>query len=793
MLIPKKIEEKLGFNEVLDEISIHCHSGLGKSRAANLHFEPDAESLRSEFNLLSDFITLKQSGGVSFRELEGIIGILKIIAAKGSVLEVEHLSTLKNLVSTAFDWQVFIRKNNDFDSLLPEALNWETIESLNLKLHTLVDDEGRIKDSASPVLKKVRKELAGQDSRIRKTLHKIYDDLQKDGLIPDGSSVAVRNGRMVIPVKSEYKKRVDGYVQDESASGNITYIEPPAVVEASNKLAGLKQEERREIFRLLEQISQRCYSENPAIQQVANWVGQLEFLQAKSAFAEKYSLTIPGIVKEGSSIRLVDAFHFGLWKSNQNEDRITVPLSLELDSKNRIVVISGPNAGGKSVALKTIGLAQLMFQYGIPVKASEGTEMKVFQSIFIDIGDNQSIENDLSTYSSHLLLMKRSLENANPGTLVLFDEFGSGTEPRIGGAIAEVVLRELNALRCYGVVTTHYLNIKEFAEREEGILNANMQFDVNEMEPLYKFQIGKAGSSFAIEIARKSGIPQLILEKASEISGIDLVELEVMLARVQQQSKELEDKEIEIQTLKDKLETERRQYIELKHTLDSRKKEILSKATKEAEWILEDANREIEKTIRHIKTSKAHREETKKVRSKLEKKKESIHKKSQEAEGKMRQKKVEQFAQGDRVKVIGQDSSGVIRKIGKKDAEIQFGSLTLRVSVNKLEKVHESEVEKKQQSISRKKGIDITGRKARFNTELNIRGLRGEEAILNLEKFLDDAILLGSSDLRVLHGKGDGILRNLVHNALRKHPSVERYHEEHPERGGAGVTAVFLK
>ncbi|MDH5604432.1 MAG: Smr/MutS family protein, partial [Cyclobacteriaceae bacterium] len=593
---------------------------------------------------------------------------------------------------------------------------------------------------------------------------------------------------------AEHKRRIPGYIQGQSASGNIIFMEPAEVMEASNDMVACTLRENREILRILEALTTSLHGQYEQLKDLPVFIQQVDFIRAKAKFAISNGYLYPSLADK-PVLALREAYHPLLRMANIREGKKTVPLSLDIRHDQRVIMVSGPNAGGKSVSLKTVGLVQWMVQCGLAVPVDESSEVGVFGEIMIDIGDDQSIENDLSTYSSHLLHMKKMLKGANDRTLILIDEFGTGTEPNIGGAIAEVILKALLERGVRGVITTHYLNLKEFADRQEGIVNASMRFDMEKLMPLYALETGRPGSSFAIEIARKIGLPHTIIEEAAKLAGAGATSFDQLTAKLERQKERFDKREKHVKILERELLHEKEKYKLLSEKIEGAKSEILRKAKEEAERLLAGANKEIEKTIRHIKEAKAHKEETKKVRQKLDLARKKVETALPEKKREAIMEGGRLIAVGDRVRIQGQSVTGLIKKLTNKGkiAEVEFNGMLSRIDILRLEKVGSSNGEKQPMAAPGKRTIDLVQKRSAFNPSLDIRGKRAEEALGILDKFLDDAILLSASEVRILHGKGDGVLRKLAREALSRYTQVEGYADEHEDFGGAGVTVVILK
>ncbi|MEJ2005575.1 MAG: Smr/MutS family protein, partial [Cyclobacteriaceae bacterium] len=595
-------------------------------------------------------------------------------------------------------------------------------------------------------------------------------------------------GRLVIPVLAEYKRRIKGFIHDESATGQTVYLEPAQVLESNNEIRELEYAEKREIIRVLTDLTDRLRPHIKTLTALSDLLGTFDFIRSRARLARTLKAVKPSC-KGKPIMDLVEARHPLLTLNYGESGKKVVPVSLQLDDSSRIMVISGPNAGGKSVALKTVGLMQYMWQCGLLVPVDEQSTIGIFNDIFIDIGDEQSIENDLSTYSSHLTLMKNFMANAAEHSLVLIDEFGTGTDPQFGGAIAEAILKELLELRSRGVITTHYSNIKTFAEKNKGLMNGAMKYDVEHLEPLYELQPGIPGSSFSFEVARKIGLPDAIIAHARDLVGQKQVNVDELILKLEKQEQEIRERD---RVLKEReAETARLEakYRKLSEELETNKKEIITKAKEEASDLLRQTNREIEKTIRHIKENKAQKEETQKIRGRLEALKEKV-----KPGQKMPDRVPEELEEGDMVRLMGKDVTGEVLSVRGKKVEVQVGALKTIVKKNQLEKISKTEARSQQRGRSSvRSNVDMNQRLSGFSHTLDVRGKRALEALSAVTRFIDDAVLFSANEVRILHGKGDGILRKAIRENLRGNPQVGDVRDEHVERGGAGISVVSLK
>ena len=732
-----------------------------------------------------------------------------------------------------------------------------TFPAMLRRIDSILDKFGKIKDSASMTLAGIRHDLEKTQGSISRTLYTILHAAQRDGLVDRDAAPAMRDGRLVIPVQPQLKRRISGIVHDESATGKTVFIEPTEVVEANNKVRQLEAEERREVIRILTVFTDEV---RPYVREIIDsyqLLAQIDLIQAKAEWAKLTSAFEP-TVKAEPVIDWIRAVHPLLQLSLEKKGASVVPLDITLSRSEeegvrkkagRLLIISGPNAGGKSVCLKTVGLLQYMLQCGLPVPIGDRSTVGLFESIMIDIGDEQSIENDLSTYSSHLMNMKQMMRSANERSLLLIDEFGSGTEPTIGGAIAEAMLKQFWKKKTFGVITTHYQNLKHFAEDHEGVVNGAMLYDRHEMQALFQLSIGQPGSSFAIEIARKTGIPEEVIRDASDIVGQDYIQSDKYLQDIVRDMRYWEGKRQTIHQHEKKLEaTGERLEAELTE-IERQRKEILRKAKEEAEEMLRESNKRIENAIREIREQQAEKERTRKIREELDAFKEEVAeidtrandeaiarkiRQLQERKERREKRKQEKAANaasstpgrlgqgesslasitssasiplklGDTVRIKGLTSVGVVDSIDGKMAVVIFGGMKTKMRADRLEhaekpKTSTTKAEERNQNIAGSYGVVsrdtrnvIDNRKLNFKQDIDVRGMRGDEAINAITYFIDDAILVGVSRVRILHGTGTGILRQLIRQYLATIPTVTHYRDEHVQFGGSGITVVDLE
>ncbi len=798
MRYPHDIEEKLGFDKVRGMLRGRCAGELGRQLVDKLKFSTNDALIRKLCGQTEEYMKMVQNAeplpALSYPDIENE---LKKLPLQGGFLEAHEIYAILKTLKTLHEWEAFLRKRKDaYPVVAALAQNILIDEALINAIERCIDEKGQLRENASSALRKIRVEMQKSEVRARKKLEQVLREARNVGMSPEDSSLTVRGGRLVIPLRAEYKRSVKGFIHDASASGNILFVEPEEVLEINNAIKELSYEEKREIIRILTALTDDIREHHEAIAAGRRFLGIIDLIRAKALFSHEFEAIVPQPARQGA-FEWQGAVNPVLKKALDKQGKPLVPLDIRMNGRNRILVISGPNAGGKSVCLQTVGLLQYMYQCGMPVPVKEGSTMMIFHDIFIDIGDEQSIENDLSTYSSHLRAMNLLLKIATKNTFFLIDEFGSGTDPQFGGAIAEAILEELISTKARGIITTHYNNLKKLAESHEGLVNARMRFDVNKLEPLYRLEIGRPGSSFALEIAGKIGLPGKILREARKKAGADAVTLDRLLNDLEREKKYYEEESRKYAAQNETLEKTIANYNDLKEDLDERKKELLNEAKTEAQMLLRQANQRVENLIRQIRETEAEKEATKKLRRELKEFEEKIkprklkrRKKGQESEVKV---VGGDLLPGSHVRLRGQETIGEVLKVGKRDAEVRFGELKSKIRLDRLERVSggvmKKENKKRTAPIS---GIDINARKAQFSHNLDVRGKRAYAALKALENFLDDALLFGTPEVRIIHGKGDGILREVLRNALKDYKEVKSFHDEHADRGGAGTTVVEL-
>lgn len=902
MIYPKNFEQKIGFTEIRTLLRERCLSPLGKERVDEMSFSTDAGQINTWMEEIREFRRI-QEGQDDF-PLDNFFDVRESVSRirlEGTHMEVEELFDLKRSLETIIAIVSFLSRGEETEqgeirhytpALYALADGIATFPILVQRISQIIDKFGKMRDNASPDLLQIRRELSRMEGSISRTLYSILHSAQAEGLVEKDVTPTLRDGRLVIPVAPGLKRRISGIVHDESATGRTVYIEPSEVVEANNRIRELENEERREIIRILTEFAKKMRPNVPEILNSYSLMAAVDFIRAKAELARLFRSFEPEVSdkphidwiravhpllqlsldrksrKDANRLSSTDNSHADKDSNDQislQEDNIlseeeyktgnvppsVVPLDIQLTKDKHLLIISGPNAGGKSVCLKTVGLLQYMLQCGLSIPVGDRSTTGVFTDIMIDIGDEQSIENDLSTYSSHLMNMKIMMRHATEHTLILIDEFGTGTEPQIGGAIAEAVLRQFWKKHVWAVITTHYQNLKHFAENHPGAANGAMLYDRHEMRPLFQLAIGRPGSSFAIEIARKTGIPEEVIHDAADIVGSDYIQSDKYLQDIVRDKRYWESKRQTIHSHEKELEKRIAQYEKDIATLEQSRKDILRRAKEQAEEIIKESNRRIENTIREIREKQAEKEETKRIRQELAAYEEGLlsssqpnkpgknNKKKMKDSGLLSdedfQKKVDKIKSrkerheqhlkervgkqqaaaealknavrkqqtggvvnvGDAVRIKGLTTIGKVEAINGKQATVIFGDMRTKMAVSRLEHVDAASLQTEQQQFqaynySRETRETIDKHRNQFHQELDVRGMRADEALNQVQYFIDDAILVGAGQVRILHGKGNGILRQLIRQYLASIPNVKSYRDEHVQFGGAGITVVEL-
>jgi DNA mismatch repair protein MutS2 len=813
MLYPKNIEIKIGFDKVRVLLADYCVSSLGRSFVEKIKFSDRFDHVKKMTDQTAEFrLILQLESTFPSQNYLDVMPHLKRASLEGAYLHEEAFFDIKLSLTTIQQIFHFFKHKpegsyEELKKLVQVAYPSQSPQGWSFlieKINCIIDEKGQVKDNASKELFEIRRKLTAELQNVKRTLDRIYRTAKNSGWIGDEMSLTVRNGRLVLPILAEHKRKLSGFVHDESSTGQIAFVEPGEVLEANNEIRDLEIRERREIIKILEKLTADIRPHLPELEKSYFFLGLMDFIRAKARFAHQINATNPWLVAE-PIVDWTHARHPLLQLSLAKSNKSVVPLEVVLTTENRILVVSGPNAGGKSVMLKTIALIQYMTQCGLLVPVSPDSKVGIFKGLFIDIGDEQSIENDLSTYSSHLTNMKHFLANANQNSLFLIDEFGTGTEPSLGGVIAESILEQLLKNKSFGVVNTHYTNLKVFADKNAGLVNGAMKFDAEHLEPLYQLETGKPGSSFALEVAQKIGLPSFIVQNAKRKLGKNQVNFEKLLKELEIEKKVFAEQNALLQTETKELKAKIEQYTALKAFLEADKRRQINEAKEQAKHLLKEANKKIEGTIREIREKKADKIETKAVRQSLhdfeakvlqiDKPKPSPMKLPNQSETVAWQKEEGIIKVGDFIRLIGQETYGQVEGINGKEAEVSLGELKSVIKLNRLEKVSKKEFRTavKESPKGRSSGIDLNEKMTNFSFNLDLRGKRGDEALLAVDSLMDDAIMLGYPQLRIVHGKGDGILRTLIRNHLKGYKQIQKLTDEHADRGGQGVTLVEMK
>ena len=865
MIYPNSFERKIGFTEIRQLLSEKCYSNLGRELVESMAYSCDVESVREQLFLVKEFRQLKaEAEELPLDYFFDVREQLHRARIEGTHLEEDELFDLRRILLTITATVKLLNKSNEeeftdfynaeqirysFPHLHKLTENVETFPRLQQSIDKILDNRGKIKDTASIVLLNTRRDLRKMEGTVSAILNRILREAQRDGLIEKDVAPTMRDGRLVLPVNPAMKKKVQGIVHDESATGKTVFIEPAAVVEANNRIRELENAERKELLNILKNITSEIRPLVDDLLFAIEMLAKVDFIQAKTAFADMIGAVEP-VIEERPVVDWIQARHPLLQLSLKKENRAIVPLDITLTHKKRILIISGPNAGGKSVCLKTVGLLQYMLQMGLSIPVAENSKTCLFENIFIDIGDEQSIENDLSTYSGHLLNMKNMMRHANARTLILIDEFGTGTEPQIGGAIAEAVLEQFCKRKSYGVITTHYQNLKHFADSHEMVANGAMLYDRHKMEALFQLAIGRPGSSFAVEIARKIGLSEEVITRATELVGSEHIDSDKYLQDIVRDKRYWESKRQNIHQQEKQLEKTITSLESSAQEVQSERKAIIRKAKQEAEELLKEANKRIENTIREIREAQAEKENTKKLRQELDtfrkevqsiqeqEEDEKIARKIAQIQGRRERhaKRMEEKAkakaeqrdaksnqqstvnsqhstvnkelqEGDIVRIKGLTSVGTIVSIKGKNAVVNFNGMktttpldSLQITTERKTTSEPTKTETRYNLLNENHNSSKSGgqfnimdnRSHSFSPQLDLRGFRADEALIQLTNYIDDAILLGATQVRILHGTGTGALRQLTRQYLATVPNVTDFRDEHVQFGGTGITVVEL-
>ena len=856
MIYPNNFEHKLGFDEIRRLLKERCLSTLGKEKVDEIAFSTDAVQVNEWLTQVREFRRLQEEkDDFPMQYFFDVREAVSRIRLENTHLEEDEVWDLRRSLETIANIVRYLEQGAEesangelsypYPALHRLTEGVTTFPAMIRRIDSILDKFGKIKDSASMTLATIRHDLEKTQGGISRTLYTILHAAQKDGLVDKDAAPTMRDGRLVLPVAPGVKRRINGIVHDESATGKTVFIEPAEVVEANNKVRQLEAEERREVIRILTVFTDEV---RPHVKEILNsyqFLALIDLIYAKTQLAQLTKAFEP-TVEDKPHLDWIHAVHPLLQLSLEKKGEKVVPLDITLTQPKRLLIISGPNAGGKSVCLKTVGLLQYMLQCGLPVPIGDRSITGLFHHILIDIGDEQSIENDLSTYSSHLMNMKQMMKQADAHTLLLIDEFGSGTEPTIGGAIAEAMLKQFWKKQAFGVITTHYQNLKHFAEDHEGVVNGAMLYDRHQMQALFQLAIGQPGSSFAIEIARKTGIPEEVIKDASDIVGSDYIQSDKYLQDIVRDKRYWEGKRQTIHQHEKSLESKINRYEDELTEIERQRKEILRKAKEEAEELLRESNKKIENAIREIREAQAEKERTRLVREELNTFKEELAgidtkdndeaiarkirqlQERKERKEKRRAEKAEKAEKaastrgtstgsasassataksieaGDTVRIKGLTSVGEVESTDGKMAVVIFGGMKTKMRADRLEHAERSKSQLSKQEernnniagsygmVSKDTRDVIDNRKLNFKQDIDVRGMRGDEAISAITYFIDDAILVGVSRVRILHGTGSGILRQLIRQYLTTVPNVSHFRDEHVQFGGAGITVVDL-
>ena len=858
MIYPNNYENKIGFSEIRTLLKERCLSSLGREMVDEMTFSDNANEVNEWLQQVREFRRLKETtDDFPMQYFFDVRESVARIRLANTHLEENEVFDLRRSLETISNIVIYLNRDQNagreglepsyaYPALQRLTTDIMTFPAMIRRIDSILDKYGRIKDSASMTLASIRHDLQKMEGSISRTLYTILHSAQREGLVDKDAAPTMRDGRLMIPVAPGLKRKINGIVHDESATGKTVFIEPAEVVEANNRVRELEAEERREVIRILTVFTDEVRPHVKDILDSYRFLSLIDLIQAKTTFAELTKGFEP-TVENKPHIDWIKAAHPLLALSLEKQGKKVVPLDIVLEQDKRLLIISGPNAGGKSVCLKTVGLLQYMLQCGLSVPMGDRSTCGIFRNIMIDIGDEQSIEDDLSTYSSHLMNMKQMIKNCDAHTILLIDEFGGGTEPMIGGAIAEAVLKQFWQKKTFGVITTHYQNLKHFADDHEGVVNGAMLYDRHQMQALFQLSIGQPGSSFAIEIARKTGLPEEVIKDASDIVGQDYIQSDKYLQDIVRDKRYWEGKRQTIHQHEKNLEGHIQRYETNLEEIERERKQILKRAQKQAEELLAEANRKIENAIREIKEAQAEKERTREIREELqefrsqvqsddtrglmseedfakklrqmeERKARKAQRKAEKAQKKEAEdKRLQTFGaergtttdsnrplqKGDTVRIKGLNTTGTIEAIQGKQVTVIFGDVRTKMKMEQLERADASKTKKEDTNMATKYAhlavqtskmtrATMEDRKQNFHQDIDVRGMRGDEAVDAVMHFIDDAILMGMSRVRILHGTGTGILRQLIRQYLNTIPNVSHFRDEHVQFGGAGITVVDI-
>lgn len=791
MLYPNNLEQKIGFDKVRGLLKQNCQSSIAKELIDAMSFSTSYEEVLYAVAGISQMRALIEEqhslplGTVS--DLREPFAETRVI---GTFLSTDDIVKVRDNITMAVQLNEALRKLEPrFDLLQAKAREDLDFKAVLRQIDRLIDNFGNVKDNASAQLLEIRRNIMQTQSSLSRTLHHVLKKAQSEGLVEPDAAPTLRDGRLVLPVLSMNKRKLNGIVHDESATGKTVFIEPSAVVEANNRLRELHGEEQREVIRLLVEMTNTLRPYYPEILDLSLFIGEIDAMVAKARFAIATQAICPKIERKHIQLLWKKARHPLLQLSLEEQGRTIVPLDITLTPQERIILISGPNAGGKSVCLKTVALLQYMLQCGLPIPMDCDSTASLFSDIFIDIGDEQSIENDLSTYSSHLMNMKYFLRYANPKTLLLIDEFGTGTEPQIGGAIAEAVLETLHGKGCFGVITTHYTNLKHFATNTPGVVNGAMLFDRQHMQPLFALQIGTPGSSFAIEMARRIGLPNDVIQLASDKVGATHIDYDKSIQDAVRDQRYWQRKREQIKEQEKRIRAKEEEYDEALSQIKKLRKETLQQAKEEASQMLRTANATIERTIKDIRESEAQAEVVKQAREEVSRLKETLKPAEKTPD---KNAKAASLTVGDMVRIKGQEVVGQVLALTDREAQVAFGAIKSNIALTRLERVSHRQIKQEKRQTDGNATSQLRDRQLRFKQQIDVRGMRVDEALDAVSYYVDDAAMIGVSQVRILHGTGTGALRQAIREYLQHVHAVRRFHDEHVQLGGAGITIVHF-
>jgi DNA mismatch repair protein MutS2 len=778
--------DKLGFTEIKELIKKHCLSIMGQQMVDKIQVMNNFELIRKFLSQASEFKNiLVNDAALPINNFFDIKSLANKARVEGVFLSEDEFFQVQTSLSTVFAVIAYFNEREGQYPNLEALFEHLPIEkSILKKIDAVIDPKGKIRPNASRELMDITSGIAKAEQEARKKIDQVFKAASGNGWTADGS-LTVRDGRLCIPLLAENKRKLKGFIHDESASGQTVYMEPEEVFTLNNKIRDLEFERRREVIKILTILTDDLRPYVPLLLSYHGLLTKLDFVRAKALFAIDIEAEMPVLLNE-PSMNLRNARHPLLFLNFKKEHKTVVPLNVRVDDITRIVVVSGPNAGGKSVCMKTVGLLQVILQAGLLIPADEASVMGVFKDFFVDIGDDQSIESDLSTYSAHLSKMKNFVEHAGPKSLILIDEFGTGTDPQFGGPIAEAVLESLNNKKVRGMVTTHYSNLKIFASHTDGLENASMLFNNVEMKPLYILEVGKPGSSYAFEIAQKIGLPQNVLNLAKSKISAGQKKVDTLLVDLEREKKEIFDTKINLERQQKHVNLLLAENEKLKSFLDENRKNLIRDAKQEAKDIILNANRLVENTISEIKSSNADKEKTRQLRENLTR---EVQKNTIKPETKKPELDADELKPGDWVKLNDSETTGQVMEIARDNVIIAIGELRTVAKKNKVQKVSKKEVPKE----VRRSFNSNTGDIASFSPEIDVRGMRTEDALAAIERLFDRALMMGFGNLKIIHGKGDGILRKMIRQYLKKYDQVDHMEDEHMDRGGDGITYVYLK